>query len=145
MEKFSGYHDVAILSHVFEHLRMDLLGSLRAIRNTLQPGGILILETPNLFSAKGWHSMLRKKVACSCAGSVYHEWSKIEKLGFMGHVRKYSLFELKQLMQNTGFDVVSEEFLGYWGGGGNSKKLIRLLQKNFLPSLRQNIQIVARV
>ena len=134
--------DVVILSHVFEHFRYDLLSSLKGIRKLLKPGGQLILETPNLLSFIGWYSLLFKGVAYSSASSIYHEWSKIEKLGHMGHVREYSAIELRELLEKSGFNVKSviySELKSYYG----IKSIpIRFIQ-SIIPKLRMNLSVIA--
>jgi len=78
--------DVVILSHVIEHFRHNLIETLSDIKLLLKPRGCLIIDTPNLLSVKGLYSIFNRGVAYSCAGSLYHEWSKITTLGHMGHV-----------------------------------------------------------
>jgi 2-polyprenyl-3-methyl-5-hydroxy-6-metoxy-1,4-benzoquinol methylase len=43
--------DVATLWHVLEHF-LDPFGALKQIRTMLRPGGLIVIEVPNLHSAK---------------------------------------------------------------------------------------------
>lgn len=138
-----GPFDAVIFSHVIEHLRLDLLGTLQFIRGVLTDDGLLVLETPNLLSISGWYSLLTKRTAYSCAGSVYHEWSKIGRFGHMGHVREYTDNELYDLLVKSGFRVEAIGHIGFLQRNTIKNLVARLLQRLF-PRLRLNISLVAR-
>lgn len=140
---FDDHFDVILLSHVIEHFRLDLIGTLTGLKKLLKPNGILIVETPNLLSVMGWISLFRKGVAYSCAGSVHHEWSKLAALGHMGHVREYTAAEVSDLLGGVGFAIESIRYTGLIQQGSYKKRAIRLLQHLF-PNLRSNLQITAK-
>ena len=52
---FDQKFGVVLLSHVIEHFRLDLISTLEGIKDLLKHNGILIIETPNLLSIKGWN------------------------------------------------------------------------------------------
>lgn len=138
-----GPFDAVVLSHVIEHLRFDLLDTLQFIRGVLTNDGLLILETPNLLSILGWYNLMTKRTAYSCAGSVYHEWSKISRLGHMGHVREYTDNELYELLVKSGFRV---EAIGHidFVQRNTIKKLVAHLLQSLFPRLRLNISLIVR-
>src|SRR5437899_1596177 len=45
--------DCVIMNEVFEHLRINLIASMRELRRVLRPDGLLLLSTPNLRSVQG--------------------------------------------------------------------------------------------
>ena len=135
--------DVAILSHVFEHLRINLIETLRGIRSTIKPGGLLFIETPNLLSTKGWFNLLFRKTAYSCAGSILHEWTKIETFGHMGHVREYTAFELKEILIGCGFAIEDISYAGMTMIKHPKQFPFWVIERIF-PTTRQNIRILAR-
>jgi SAM-dependent methyltransferase len=95
--------DGVILNEVLEHLRIDLIFTLREIHRTMRQGGILMLSTPNLYSFRGILNFLRNQRAFSVAGSTYTEFQKLHRLGHMGHVREYTPVEVEELMVQCGF------------------------------------------
>jgi len=87
---------------------------------------------------------MRKGVAYSCAGSLYHEWSKLSRLGHMGHVCEYSAAEISDLLAGVGFQITMTSCVDYVKSRGYKGAAIRVIQKIF-PSLRSNILIVATI
>jgi len=82
-EKF----DVVLFTEVIEHLEDDK-GALKNIKKLLKPKGVMILSTPS-------------------------NTAPLHKLGLtkkfdreVGHLRRYSLTELKLLVKNSGFKIV---------------------------------------
>ena len=137
--------DVIILSHVIEHFRRDLVGSLCGLRDLMHPDSIIIIETPNLLSLRGWISLFRRGVAYSCAGSLYHEWSKLSRLGHMGHVREYTSAELTDLLNGCGFDVKSLNYDGLVSSKNTFKRAALSACYEIFPSLRKNLLITAGI
>ena len=135
--------DVILLSHVFEHFHLDILASLEGIKSLLKPSGLLVLDTPNLLSIIGWRNLILRRTAYSCANSVYHELSKLKRIGHMGHIREYTQVELKELLEGCGFAIEKIEHQDYLVGGGWKRNILRFLQLVF-PGLKMNIHIQAR-
>ncbi len=49
LRRHAECHDAVILLHVLEHIQKnDVIGFLRDIRTSLRPGGVLVLEVPNM-------------------------------------------------------------------------------------------------
>lgn len=97
-EKF----DCIVCAEVIEHMRIDLLGTVRRIRDHLAPQGILYLTTPNGLSF--WNvfvHFLRGRTGPPPS----REWEKLATLGHMGHVREYSILEIKEILQSCGITI----------------------------------------
>lgn len=105
----SGY-DVALCSEVIEHVphdRSELL--LRSIYNSLRPGGILILSTPQSFSTMEMAArLLRFKPILSVARRLYGH------VDDLGHVNLLTRYALKRQIFRTGFRVIEETRLGLY-------------------------------
>jgi 2-polyprenyl-3-methyl-5-hydroxy-6-metoxy-1,4-benzoquinol methylase len=101
--------DIVILSEVFEHLGCNPLFVLDEIYRTLSTKGTFILTTPNLYSLRNIISLLSGKGI----NDPYVEYIKLNKYGYMGHIREYSKHELTSLLNKTGFKIISHEFKQY--------------------------------
>jgi len=88
-----------LLNEVFEHLRINPIKTLKEINRVLHPDGILVLSTPNLYNIRNIVNLMLGKGF----DDPYAEFSKIEKLGHMGHVREYSTKQVAKFLDNTGY------------------------------------------
>ena len=96
-------YDVLVLAEVLEHMRTDIIGTLKFLRDGLREEGYLYLTTPNFF----YLSVFIDRIRTGRSGpGVMHEWSKLKRLGHMGHVREYSRAELVELFNGVGFEIV---------------------------------------
>jgi len=94
----AGSFDVVTFCEVFEHLFTDPVQSLENLHRALRPGGHLLLTTPNPARAYNLQRWLLQE-------SFY---DPISAYGAYGrHNREYSRHELSELLENTGFDVLS--------------------------------------
>lgn len=107
-----GAFDVVLMNEVFEHLRINLLFTMSEVRRVLKPGGVLLMSTPNLRSLRGFYNFLWHGLGYSCAANPYDEYSKLEKLGHMGHVREYTPREVREFLQHMGLKVEHQVFRG---------------------------------
>lgn len=81
-------YDLVLFSEVIEHLENDEK-ALNDIRNVLKPGGLLVITTPS------------KNAPLYRLGLL----DNFEKE--VGHLRRYTLEELKALVEKNGFKVIS--------------------------------------
>jgi SAM-dependent methyltransferase len=99
-----GRFDCVVFAEIFEHLRHDLLGTVASLRSLLSDDGILYLTTPNGIGLYGvW-----EKAHGRTGSDPVDQWSKLTKLGHMGHVREYSAREVRRVLTACGFDVVEQ-------------------------------------
>ena len=97
--------NLVIFNEIFEHLRIDLLFTLREIYRVMNNNGILLLSTPNLKSIDGMINFLFRDQAYSCASVIYNEYQKLNTIGHMGHVREYTDLEVCQFLKKIGFSI----------------------------------------
>lgn len=102
--------DVVLVTELLEHLRIDPLHALREIRRVLRPDGTLYLVTPNQYRLAAIWGYVRGEGAISHA---HYEFSKLERLGHMGHVREYAPADLRELLEEEGFRVRRHEFSNF--------------------------------
>ena len=111
-----SFFDCVIMNEVFEHLRINLISSMREIWRVLRPGGQLLLSTPNLRSVRGIYNLLRRQEAYCSMGGIYENYSYLEKLGVMGHVREYTSKEVMDFLQKIGFEIEGVIYRGSYCG-----------------------------
>lgn len=100
--------DYVLFCEVFEHLRIHPLETLRKIKKALKPGGTMLLSTPNLY---GYPAMKRYLLGQgSTTNSPVYEFSKLDEIGHMGHIREYAPNEIRLFLQNAGFEVTDFEY-----------------------------------
>jgi SAM-dependent methyltransferase len=92
-----------IFNEVFEHLRINPIRTLREINRVLHPEGKLALSTPNLYSIR--------TIILFFLGrgfdNPYEEFEKLETLHHMGHVREYSIRQMREFLVKTGFNPIA--------------------------------------
>jgi len=143
LKKLCDPPDLIVFAEVLEHLRHDLLGTLSKLYDILPPGGLLYLTTPNGMGLR----QLRRFLVGRTGPNVLHEWGKLHSLGHMGHVREYSMREVKEILKHVGFQVVRKRCRAYWGSFASSPSIEVKLYKgleNFLPMFKWNLVVLAR-
>lgn len=119
---------------IFEHLRMNLLGTMSFIRTLLAKDGFLYLTMPNGIGISALQRWMRGRTG----PDPVSEWTKLQNLGHMGHVREYSYFEAQDVLVQCGFHV--EKYLyRHRAGNPGGRFLI-----GALPILADEIIIIAR-
>jgi glycosyltransferase involved in cell wall biosynthesis/SAM-dependent methyltransferase len=101
-----GYFSTVLCCELIEHLPSDPMHMMGEINRILKPGGTLVLTTPNIASARavsailqGFHPMLFPAyIRPSPAGETEAR-----------HNREYSPREVKDLLENSGFEVATLE------------------------------------
>lgn len=97
-EKF----DMIVFTEMFEHLRIDILATMKRIRALMAQGGRLYLTTPNGMGWTAWQLFMRRG---RTGPPPVEEWSKLSRLGHMGHVRLYSMLEAVEVLDHCGFVI----------------------------------------
>lgn len=92
----SAQFDVVLFCEMIEHLLMSPLATLNEIRRVLQPGGILVLTTPNV-------ARLANVLAMVNGANIYDPYSGYGPYG--RHNREYIRHELHRLLEFAGFEV----------------------------------------
>jgi 2-polyprenyl-3-methyl-5-hydroxy-6-metoxy-1,4-benzoquinol methylase len=89
--------DVVTLFDLLEHAR-DPRGALAACRRVLRPGGLLVVTTPDIGG-------LVPRVTYGLFAGTLGAWDHPTP---PGHLIQFSRRTLRQLLENTGFEIVSE-------------------------------------
>ncbi len=92
-----GHFSVVLCCEVIEHMALDPLRGLATLNRSLEPGGTLVLTTPNA---------CRLDVAMNALAGVHSPGDQYSAYGPYGrHNREYTPRELRQLLEHAGFDV----------------------------------------
>ncbi len=129
--------DAVLFNELFEHLRIDPVFTLGEAHRVLEPGGTLLLSTPNLRSFRGLRNLLLRHQGHTVSGGVYEQYEKLATLGHMGHVREYTTREVSEFLGRIGFRVDRVVFRG-----GHGRGLVGIAER-LLPSLRPFFTLVA--
>jgi len=99
-----NFFDVIIYGELIEHLTENPVYSLYNIHRVLKDEGFLIISTPNVFRYQNLKKFLIYKKF-----SIYDPYSSY---GIYGrHNREYSMYELQDILEKTGFSVINKKTL----------------------------------
>lgn len=129
--------DAVVFNELFEHLRINPIVALREVLRVLQPGGVLLLSTPNLRSFRGIRNLLLHNQGHAASADVYRQYEKIATLGHMGHVREYTTREVADFLTCVGFRV---DKVVYRGGHGRG---VVGIAERLAPTLRPFFALIA--
>lgn len=97
--------DLILFSEVLEHLHVAPQHVLRALRALMNPGAVLILQTPNALA-------LHKRVAMLMGR---HPYERIrEDASCPGHVREHTLEELRDYARESGLRITHQIRASYF-------------------------------
>lgn len=122
--------DAVTSFHCIEHLHHSPRRVLESAMRVLKPGGTMLIEVPNAANA-------RKRLALLCGRTNYGSYNSFYyNEPFVGHVREYTVGDLRQLAQNLGASIYrvfgkNNSVYGEWVEGIPSairKSLDRALQ-----------------
>ncbi len=127
--------DLVVWTEMIEHCRLDLIGTTRRVAGLAGPGGMVYLTTPN-----GWSLTRMLRYAGGRTGrGLVDEWSKLETIGHMGHVREYSRKELDELFAHCGLRVeMYQTRRALRSGGRRARRIVRGIE-NRVPPWRDSL------
>ncbi len=133
----AGAFEAVVFNELFEHLRIDPIATLGEVLRVLEPGGRLLLSTPNLRSFRGIRNLVLRNQGHAASAGVYRQYEKLATLGHMGHVREYTTREVAEFLSRVGFRVTEIIYRGGYGRGlvGVAERLV--------PSLRPFFTLIA--
>ena len=104
----AGTYDAVICGGVLEHIPHTPRLLLESMTASLVPGGVLILDTPNL-------AYLYKRLALVEGQSIFAPIAQqyFTQIPFEGHHREYTIAEVEWLLQTAGHDVLSIDTFNY--------------------------------
>ncbi|HLC92670.1 MAG TPA: class I SAM-dependent methyltransferase [archaeon] len=95
----SGSFDVAVVSHLIEHVK-NPENDLKEVNRILKPNGILILTTPNYFSLWPLAEMVFDRTMAEKNYSLDEQ-----------HISRFTSFSIKKPINNKGFAILREKTL----------------------------------
>jgi hypothetical protein len=134
---------------VIEHVHQSPVDILKSLRGLLNPGGLLILSTPNMMCFANRVAMLFNKKLKSF---TYPPFSLKDGAHWFGHDRIYMPAELRDYFVESGFqnvetlyprhfdDLAHENF----GLLGRVKSMVPAAAKSIFPSMRDGVALVGR-
>ena len=125
-------HDLIVLAEVIEHLQVPPQAVLECLVSWLRPSGELLLQTPNAVSLAKRLRMLRG----------YNPFMMPQQPGdCSGHIREYTVAELKDLGRHAGLEVREVAVLNYFKHAAWKGELYRRLCGVLPSGLRDGITI----
>jgi SAM-dependent methyltransferase len=128
-------HDLVICSEVIEHLQVAAVPVLRYLRDALEDGGRLIVQTPNAASLPNRLRLL--------AGRNPYEPIRAEPRN-PGHFHEYTVDELRDALTAAGLEVERVITANYFDHGSRKNRAYRAVGRALPGTLREGITIVAR-
>lgn len=142
LAELSGRFDAVVCAGVLEHIPHTPRLLLENVSSMLRPGGVLIVDTPNL-------AYLYHRLALMEGRSIFTpiERQFYTELPFEGHHREYTVGELEWMLRETGHEVLSVETFNYSYFSqavlaGEHLEYFHAMMKD--PSLREIILSVSR-
>jgi SAM-dependent methyltransferase len=139
-----GQFQCLVFCEIFEHLRIDVLRTMKLLGQLMAPEGILYLTMPNGLGLSAW---LTKFAQGRTGPDPVSEWRKLSQIGHMGHVREYSLREIQGVLEECGLRLDRYFFRRQSSFRGTSRSRIRdtaqVVATNLIPSLGDEIVVVA--
>jgi SAM-dependent methyltransferase len=126
----AGPFDAVVAAEVIEHLFLGPATTLRRLAAYLEPGGQLIVQTPN---AAALHKRIRLLRGHPPYGPMPEDRSGDS------HVREYTLAELERAGREAGLEPVSVEAASYFG------RVPALADRVLPPRLRLGLTATFRV
>jgi 2-polyprenyl-3-methyl-5-hydroxy-6-metoxy-1,4-benzoquinol methylase len=108
LPQLASRYDAVICAGVIEHIPHTPRLVLRAIHSALRPGGVLVLDTPNL-------AYLYRRLALVNGDTIFTPIAQqfYTDLPFEGHHREYTTDEVRWMLNASGFDVLAVETFNY--------------------------------
>jgi SAM-dependent methyltransferase len=127
-----NFFDAVILSEVLEHLNVNPLPVVQEINRVLKINGILYLTTPNQVNLINRMSMLSGRSVRNSLNDFVIQSDETKKSICGIHWREYTITELKELLEITGFSSQNSTF----SHRGNENAGLPLTKKIFFRFLR---------
>ena len=141
-----NHFDAVILSEVLEHLSFNPLPVLQEINRIIKTDGILYITTPNQVNIM---NRIKIIVGRSIRNSIYDSVTQLDQTRntICGiHWREYTLQELIQLLETTGFSPSASRYT-FMTQKNTPSYLMRLfygVMHMILPSLGDSMTIIAK-
>lgn len=128
-------HEVVVCAEVIEHLHVAPVPVLRFLATALEPGGHLILQTPNA-------TALPKRLRMLIGQNPYDPIR--EERGNPGHFHEHTVRELREAVEAAGLESTRWLTKNYFDHGSRKNKAYRAFGRVLPRTLREGITVVAR-
>lgn len=128
-------HEVVVCAEVIEHLHVAPVPVLRFLATALEPGGHLILQTPNA-------TALPKRLRMLLGQNPYDPIR--EERGNPGHFHEHTVGELREAVEAAGLETTRWLTKNYFDHGSRKNKAYRAFGRVLPRTLREGITVVAR-
>jgi trans-aconitate methyltransferase len=128
-------HDVVVCCEVVEHLHVPAAGVLRFLATGLEPGGHLVLQTPNA-------TALPKRIRMLLGRNPYEPIR--DEPHNPGHFHEYTLPELRAAVEDAGLEITRLLTANYFDHGSRKNHAYRAVGRLLPRTLREGITVVAR-
>ena len=108
LDALTGEFDAVICAGVVEHIPHTPRQLLERLTALLKPGGVLVMDTPNLAYLYHRLALLEgRSIFAPLPGQYYTE------LPFEGHHREYTISEVEWMLKAVGHEILSIETFNY--------------------------------
>jgi SAM-dependent methyltransferase len=108
MDGVDGHYDVVLCMGVIEHMPSSPRPLLETLDRVLAPGGVLVIDTPNLVHLYNRQKFARGETVLADIEAQYDT-----ELPFEGHHREYTIPELVWMLDRIGHRKISVEAFNY--------------------------------
>lgn len=134
--------DAVLCMGVVEHIPHTPRFLLEALNRVLKPGGVLLIETPNLAHLYNRQKLARGEAIMTPLPAQYYA-----TIPFEGHHREYTPAEVVWMVQQLGHDVVATQLYNYSVYGQTvltGRDVANYAQMMADPALREVILVISR-
>jgi len=135
-------YDVVMCMGVIEHVPHTPRTLLDALHRVLKPGGLLVMDTPNLAQLANRQRLARGEAVMTPIAIQYHA-----TIPFEGHHREYTADEMAWMMRAANFELVSLDLFSYSAYGQpalTGRDAINYWRMVANPTMRELVMVVAR-
>jgi 2-polyprenyl-3-methyl-5-hydroxy-6-metoxy-1,4-benzoquinol methylase len=108
LDGLAGQFDAVVCAGVVEHIPHTPRLLLERLTMLLKPGGVLVMDTPNLAYLYHRLALLDGRSIFAPLAGQYHT-----ELPFEGHHREYTIAEVKWMLEAAGHEVLSIDTFNY--------------------------------
>ncbi|HVO73218.1 MAG TPA: methyltransferase domain-containing protein, partial [Ignavibacteriaceae bacterium] len=125
--------DIVIMAEVIEHLYTSPALVLEFLKTCIKSGGYLIIQTPNA-------AALRNRIALLLGRNPFEMIRT--NADNPGHFREYTMKELINFAEKTGFEVCRSAYISYFNPRNRPEKFYIFLTNIFPKSFRTGLTVI---
>lgn len=142
LSRCNGLYDAVIFCGVIEHIPHTPRELLQTLHRCLRPGGVLLLDTPNLA-----YIYQRQKLNDGISPMLPISIQFGSRVPFEGHHREYTRDEISWMLNAVGLDIIQTEMFNYslygleYISGRDLENFVKMANE---PDMREVIFTAAR-